>query len=277
MTGGGLAGLSVNTSNQLVATGLDTAAAPVITAGATATFDGGGSAVTLDSGLTVTDTASTTLVNATVSVGTGFLVGDTLNFTNQNGITGSYNSGTGVLTLSGMTTLGNYQAALDSITYSFSPANGDPTGGGSHTSRTIDWSANDGTTSSSAVTSTLNVVHEPPVAVAGASVSYEVGAAAKVLDSGLTVSDPDSGGNLSSATVSIGTGFHAGDTLAFTNQNGITGSYNSGTGVLTLSGTSSVANYQTALEIDQLLRRHHHRQPHGFTGSPMTVCRARPT
>ena len=35
--------------------------------------------------------------------------------------------------------------------------------------------------------------------------------------------------------------------LAFTNQLGITGSYDSMSGVLTLSGSSSVANYQTAL------------------------------
>ena len=50
------------------------------------------------------------------------------------------------------------------------------------------------------------------------------------------------------ATVSIG-GFAAGNTdvLGFTNQNGITGAYNNTTGVLTLSGTSSLANYQTAL------------------------------
>ena len=37
------------------------------------------------------------------------------------------------------------------------------------------------------------------------------------------------------------------DSLTFTNQLGITGTYNSGTGVLTLTGTRSLANYQTAL------------------------------
>ena len=35
--------------------------------------------------------------------------------------------------------------------------------------------------------------------------------------------------------------------LGFVNKNGITGSWNAATGVLTLSGTSSVANYQAAL------------------------------
>ena len=39
----------------------------------------------------------------------------------------------------------------------------------------------------------------------------------------------------------------AGDELVFTNQSGISGSYNAGTGVLTLTGTATVANYQAAL------------------------------
>ena len=63
---------------------------------------------------------------------------DTLNFTAQNGITGSYASG--VLTLSGTASIANYQTALESVTYSFSPTNGDPTGGGAaDTARTISW------------------------------------------------------------------------------------------------------------------------------------------
>ncbi len=72
-------------------------------------------------------TAAGTLSGAAVSIGTGFLAGDTLNFTNQNGITGSYNAATGVLMLSGTASLANYQAALDSITFSVSPGTGDPT------------------------------------------------------------------------------------------------------------------------------------------------------
>ena len=42
---------------------------------------------------------------------------DVLGFANQNGISGSYNAGTGVLTLSGMASVANYQAALRSVTY----------------------------------------------------------------------------------------------------------------------------------------------------------------
>ena len=113
-------------------------------AGASASFTGGGAATTLDGGLTVSDAdRGGGLASATVSIGSGFVSGDTLTFTGQNGITGSYDGATGVLTLSGAATIADYQAALQSVSYSFSPVNGDPTGGGSDASRTIDWTVKD--------------------------------------------------------------------------------------------------------------------------------------
>ena len=67
------------------------------------------------------------------------------------------------------------------------------------------------------------------------------------LDPNLGLQDLDSA-NIDSASVTI-QGFVNGDSdvLGFTNQNGISGSYNSATGVLSLTGTTTVANYQTAL------------------------------
>ena len=61
------------------------------------------------------------------------------------------------MTLSGSASLVEYQAALRSITYSFTPANGDPTGGGTDTSRGISWVVNDGIYSSTLATSSLSV------------------------------------------------------------------------------------------------------------------------
>ncbi len=204
-----------------------------------------GTAAVLDSGLTLSDADNTTLASATVSISSGLFAGDTLNFTNQNGISGSYDSGTGVLTLTGSASVANYQAALRSITFS-SPSD-NPTSFGSDTSRTITWQANDGALNSTAATSTVNItaVDDAPVVTAGATVGFTEQGSAVVLDAGLTLSDPDNT-SLASATVSIG-GFVAGDTLNFTNQNGITGSYDSGTGVLSLTGSALVADYQTAL------------------------------
>lgn len=234
-------------SNAATSTLNITHAAPTVVAGATVSFTGGSSTpVTLDSGLTVADPDSGgQIASGTVTLG-NFVSGDTLQFTNQNGITGSYNAATGVLGLSGTATVAQYQAALQSVAYVFSPAGNDATAGGTHANRTITWSVNDGVASGSA-TSTLNEIHTNPTVVAGASVTYPENASPLALDPTLTVSDIDSGGTLTGATVSITSGFLSGDTLHFTNQNGITGSYNAATGVLTLTGAATLAQYQNAL------------------------------
>ncbi len=238
----------VSSSNTLTSTLNTVHVAPTVVAGGTVSFTGGGVPVTLDGALTVSDVDSNgNLTGATVAINSGFIAGDALAFTNQNGITGSYNAATGVLTLSGTASIANYQAALESITYGFTPGNGDPTGGGGNTARTISWSVTDGVANSSTSTSALNTVHVAPTVVAGGTATFTGGGAPVTLDGALTVSDVDSGGNLTGATVAISSGFLAGDTLAFANQNGITGSYNAATGVLTLSGKASVANYQAAL------------------------------
>ena len=96
-----------------------------------------GTAAVIDAALTVTDADNLNLTSATVTISAGFFTGDALNFTNQNGITGSYNSGTGVLTLSGSSTVANYQTALESVT--FSSTNHNPTNFGTDNARTITW------------------------------------------------------------------------------------------------------------------------------------------
>jgi hypothetical protein len=52
---------------------------------------------------------------------------------------------------------------------------------------------------------------------------------------------------LTGATIAIVSGFLRGELLNFSNQNAITGSYDAATGVLTLSGTDTLADYQTAM------------------------------
>jgi VCBS repeat-containing protein len=91
--------------------------------------------------------------------------------------------------------------------------------------------------------------HQPPV-LAGAGtgpVPYTTGAAAVPVSPGLTVSSTDAS-TLASATVKVAAGF-AGrqDVLAFTSQPGISGSYNTQTGVLTLTGDAPLRSYQAAL------------------------------
>ncbi|WP_298622295.1 DUF4347 domain-containing protein, partial [uncultured Zoogloea sp.] len=91
------------------------------------------------------------------------------------------------------------------------------------------------------------VNHVPTVTTTASALAYTENSGATLVDNVVTVSDSD-GDSPVGATVSITSGFASGqDTLAFTDQSGITGSWNVATGVLTLSGSATVANYQAAL------------------------------
>jgi hypothetical protein len=227
-----------------------TASMPVVTPspGTTAFVQGiygASTPVAIDSGLAVTDPGSTTLPDAVVSIAANFAPGDTLSFTDQNGITGSYNSGTGVLSLSGTASVANYQTALRSITYTTSALSP------STATRTVSFTVNDGVNSSAAASKSVSVAASAPTVFTSTGTTAFVAAtsgpsAPVVIDAALTIVDTGSI-SLDSAAVAVSLNFAAGDTLLFTNQNGITGSYNSGTGVLSLSGTASLAFYQMAL------------------------------
>ena len=98
------------------------------------------------------------------------------------------------------------------------------------------------------ITITINGVNDAPVATSGTPTqNYLTGDGAVVVDSQLTLVDPDTP-NLVGAEVAITANFTLGeDTLGFVDQLGISGMYDATTGVLTLSGPASVADYQTAL------------------------------
>ncbi len=92
----------------------------------------------------------------------------------------------------------------------------------------------------------LNVA-PPSLTAGGGTATATAGGAAVAVDPNVTLDDPN-GPNFSSASISIGTNFTASeDRLLFTSQNGITGSYNTSTGILTLSGSATPAQYQAAL------------------------------
>jgi VCBS repeat-containing protein len=128
--------------------------AAVVTAGNSIGYTENGSPAVIDGSITVSDADSANLSGATVAISAGRTAGDLLGFTPQNGISGSYDTATGVLTLSGSSSVANYQAALRSITYSSSSDT--PTAIAN--SRTISWQVNDGATAnnvSAIATSTI--------------------------------------------------------------------------------------------------------------------------
>jgi uncharacterized delta-60 repeat protein len=96
---------------------------------------------------------------------------------------------------------------------------------------------------------TVDAVNDAPaLANVAASGAYTANDAPITLSSAATVTDADSP-NLASATVSITTGFFAGDVLAAdVTGTSIDASYAKGIGVLTLTGSDTLAHYQQVLD-----------------------------
>jgi len=113
----------------------------------------GSAAANITATLTASQNAGTNFASATVSITSGFQTGkDVLSYTNANGINGSWNATTGVLTLSGTTSIANYQTALRSVNYN----NIDPTS--SSTARVVSFQVSDGSISSNTASRTINLV-----------------------------------------------------------------------------------------------------------------------
>ena len=178
----------------------------VTPSGTTNTFTVGGTAVAVDSGITVTSN-DTDLTGATVTISSGTLqTGDTLNFSTQNGITGSFSGG--VLTLSGSATAGQLSdgLAIGHVLH--------------HQHRTA--------TSPGRCRSSLRQLarpairrprassHRAPVVTpSGTTNTFTIGGSAVAVDSGVTVTSNDA--DLTGATLTISSGtLQSGDTLNFT-------------------------------------------------------------
>ncbi|MTI38263.1 FG-GAP-like repeat-containing protein, partial [Fulvivirga lutimaris] len=198
----------------------------------------------VDPNLILGDIDDIDLESATVSITVGFLASeDVLEFTDQNGIAGSYDASTGILTLSGTSSLANYQTALRSVRYSNTSEAPD------NTPRTISFVVNDGTDNSGTGTKDVQVVpvNDAPVISSSntTALNYEQNTTAIVVDDLIDIVDVDDM-QLVSASVVIN-GFVNGDILNYTDQNGITGTYDSNTGILDLTGTADLSIYATAL------------------------------
>ena len=274
---GGTSNLSVVTVSVTGVNDAPTASAT----GGTPTFTENGSAVDLFSGVSISTVESgQTITGMTLTVtnladgaseilridGTDITLTNgfsTTTSTNAMTVTVSMVGGTATVTLSkaGGISGANAQTLVDGITYrnasdtpstaanrvvtltSISDSGGTANGGADTTSLSI------------AATVTVVATDDPStVSTSGGTTAFTEGAGAVAIDSGLTLSDPDSA-SLTSATVSITDNFMSGqDVLAFVNNGStmgnITGSYNAATGVLTLTsagGSATLAQWQAAL------------------------------
>ncbi len=211
-------------------------------------YDENDGAVPVDPAVLASDNEDLDFASATISIIGGFeSTEDELVFIDQLGITGSYNSGTGVLTLSGDASIDDYNTALQSVSYLNSSE--DPV----ESTRTVEFIINDATEDSAPFTRDINVsaLNDPPV-LDGTTGSTEFVAPPPdfTVNSTFSISDFDDT-QIESATIrvveSASNNFVDGDELIFADQLGITGSYNATTGILDLSGTAVLADYATAL------------------------------
>ena len=159
------------------------------------------------------------------------------------GLTFSAGDGSADATMTFTGTIANINAALAGL--SFNPTS-NFTGAASLKIVTSDQGyTGTGGTLTDTDTVAITVAYAPVVSATGTLAYTENGT--PQLASAMTVTDTDSP-NLVSATVTMTAGYVAGqDTLAVVNPNGITWTWTPATGVLALSGTATVANYQAAL------------------------------
>ncbi len=204
--------------------------------------------------LLVTDPDSNNLTSATVKITSGYQNNtgghDVLSFVNQSGISGLFNAAMGTLTLSGLSSVSNYGVALRSVTFSTSGTNVAPG------TRIVTFTAFDDTTptpqasnqmSRSVLVTTTNA---SPVLSGLTPVSlYVQGAPPLLFASSLQVADVDSP-VLNGATISF-TNWQVGDRLSFFNQFALQHTFTEDlvahTASLTITGPTSIANYQTML------------------------------
>ncbi|MCH9664028.1 MAG: hypothetical protein K0U66_10310, partial [Gammaproteobacteria bacterium] len=196
------------------------------------------SPVGIDINIVAADVDSTNLSGATLAISGNYETGvDVLVFTDMLGITGSWNSGTGTLTLSGSATVADYQTALRSIVFQ------NPSDDPDLAQRTIDVTVTDGTDTSNIASRLVNMtaVADGPVItnLGGDALAYTEGDGASVIDqsTNAAVTDVDSADfDTGTLTVSFTAGSDsAEDVLAIQNQ---------GTGAGQIGVSGSNVTYQ---------------------------------
>ncbi len=198
----------------------------------------------LTASITVGDGVTPTLTKATVQITGNYQPGeDVLSFTNTSNITGTWNPTTGTMILTGTDTLADYQAALESVTYTDTSSS--PTGG----LRTVSIQVVDYTDESNVVTRPIAVDSAPVLANSESTpLLFVQGQPATQLSASITVSDSEST-TLAEATVTISGDYQSDeDLLSFSSTPLIAQAWDQTTGTLTLTGTDTLADYQAAFQ-----------------------------
>ena len=256
---GGTASGGADTGSLAIATTVNVvagSAAPVLgtTSGSATFIEGANTAsvpVVVDGGLLVSDSDSATLASATVRISGNFRSAeDVLAFANTSAgsfgnISGSYDSASGVLTLSsaGSTaTLAQWQAALRAVTYTNTSEAPDTS------ARTVSFSVNDGGLSSAAATRLIGVAaaNDSPVNSVPALTQHVNQGGQLVFGSAqgnpISIGDVDAGAGLEQVTLTVTHG-----TLTLSSLGGLSFVSGSGTGDASMTFQGTVADINAAL------------------------------
>jgi protocadherin Fat 4 len=205
-------------------------------------------AVAITSSISFTDVDDTNIESAVVQITGAYVNGeDVLAFVDQNGITGSWNAGTGELTLTGSATLAQYEAAIRSITYANGNENPDTT------TRTVSFTVNDGDVDSNTQTRdiTIGSVNDDPTnaGTLPADITVTEDVSSNIDLSALDLSDVDA----SSGSLTVKLTTSTGGNLAAAAGTGITIGGN-GSGAITITGSlTDLNNYlNTASNVQYL-------------------------
>ena len=217
---------------------------PLLTGTGTTAYAEGEAAVDVAPAIAISDGDGTELESARIEL-TDPGPGDELLFATTNGLADADPSANAI-ELAGVKSLAEYEAALRAVRFR------NPTNDPRPADRHVTFEVGDGELVSDEVTQTIDVTEAneaPTLTGSGGGLTYTENDAATVVDPILDVSDPDSGGRLASATVTLSANFQGGgeDALVSDEQDGIAASFDTGTGALTLHGNATFAEYETVL------------------------------
>ncbi len=196
--------------------------------------------------LTIEDVDSTLIQSAKISLSGNYMAGeDLLYFNDTADISGDFDSQTGTLTLTGAASIADYTSALRSVLYNNTSDN--PT----TDLRTVTFTVSDGLLDSPPVARnlTINAVNDAPVLIGleTQALKYTENQAPVSISDSLKIADVDST-TITSASVSIVSNYQMSeDVLEFTDTADISGTFDQATGVMWLTGTAGVADYELAI------------------------------
>ena len=207
----------------------------------------------IDDTISLTDLDNANMDHATIEITGNYHSGEdslgiAAGYTLPSGVSAIWDSSTHTLTVSGSATVAGYGAILEHVTYTNS--SDDP----NTADREVTWTVNDGDAESTAQTSTIQVTavnDAPELSGLGGALSYTENDGAKAIEASIALTDPDNA-NMVSATIGITNNYQNGqDTLGIDSGDllgGVKATWDANTGVLTLTGAASKADYALMLE-----------------------------